>query len=59
MLDFLQAHKDLIQDEKSQALRIDENIRVLIDAAHSKISKEGIDDSGYLVCCPITQKREE
>jgi len=47
--DFLQTHKNLVQDGQSQALRIDEDIRVLIDVVHTKVAKGGIDDKGYLM----------
>ena len=58
-VDFLHDHKGLIQDGKSQALRIDEDVRVLIDIAHTKVRKEGIDDKGYLVGFPLARKRED
>jgi hypothetical protein len=47
-VDFLQNHKGLIQDVQSQALRIDEDIRLLLDIAHTKVAKGGIDDE-YLM----------
>jgi hypothetical protein len=56
--DFLQTHKNLVQDGQSQALRIDEDIRVLIDVVHTKVAKGGIDDKGYLVSFRITSNRE-
>lgn len=50
-VDFLLKNQSLILDGQSQALRIDENIRVLIDVVHTKVGKEGIDDKSYLVSC--------
>jgi len=58
-VDFVEKHRGLIQDGKSQALRIDEDVRVLIDIAHTKVRKEGIDDKGYLVGFPLARKRED
>jgi hypothetical protein len=48
-IDFLHAHKGLIQDGKSQALRIDDDIGVLIDIAHTKVTGDGLEDKSYLV----------
>ena len=55
-IEFVEAHRDLIKDGTSQALRIDEDIRVLIDIAHSQVQKEGVNDKGYLVCFPLVLK---
>lgn len=52
-VDFVEANKGLIQDGTSQALRIDEDIRVLIDIAHTQVLKEGINDKSYLVGFPL------
>jgi hypothetical protein len=57
-VDFLQKHKGLIQDRQSQTLRINEDIRLLIDLAHAKVMKEGIDDNGYMVGFPVTRMWE-
>lgn len=48
-VDFVETHKGLIQDGKSQALRIDEDVRVIIDVANAQAMQEGINDKGYLV----------
>jgi hypothetical protein len=51
-VDFLQSRKGLIQDAQSQTLRIDEDIRILLDVIQSKVMKEGdINDNEYLVGC--------
>jgi len=55
-VEFVEAHKGLVKDGTSQALRIDEDIRVLIDIAHSQVQKEGVNDKGYLVCFPLVWK---
>ncbi|KAL5333992.1 heme peroxidase [Aspergillus crustosus] len=47
-LDFLEDHRGLLQDAASQRFRIDENIRLLIDLAHVRISKGLVDDSWNL-----------
>lgn len=49
-IDFLEKNMGLIRDGKSQALRIDEDIGIFIDIAHTKALKEGINDKSYLVC---------
>ena len=46
---FLEEHKDLIQDGSSQALKINEDIRVIIDVAQSQASMDGVNDKEYLV----------
>lgn len=48
-VDFVETHKGLIQDGKSQALRIDEDVRVIIDVANTQAMQEGVNDKGYLV----------
>jgi hypothetical protein len=48
-VDYLLSNKGLIQDGKSQALRIDDDIGVLIDLAHTKVADEGLNDKSYLV----------
>ncbi|KAK7219323.1 hypothetical protein V2G26_007326 [Clonostachys chloroleuca] len=48
-VDFLQNNKGLLQDVQSQTLRIDEDIGILIDIAHTKVLKGGIDDNKYLM----------
>jgi hypothetical protein len=58
-VEFLQSHKGLIQDVQSQTLRIDEDIRVLIDIAHTKAVKEGTDDNQYLVGFAFAWRRGE
>lgn len=52
VIDFLQSHKGLIQDVQSQSLRIDEDIRLLIDIAHSRAGNGGLDDE-YIVRFPF------
>lgn len=56
-VDFLQNHKGLLQDVQSQTLRIDEDIGILIDVAHTKVLKGGIDDNKYLVGIPFAWKQ--
>lgn len=51
-LDFLQAHKGLIQDAESQSLRIDEDVKILLDVIQTKAVKGGINDNEYLVGLP-------
>lgn len=58
MVEFLEAHTGLIRDGKSQALRIDEDIGILIEIAHTKALREGINDQSYLVCFPLLPSRE-
>ncbi|KAK7230147.1 hypothetical protein V2G26_002317 [Clonostachys chloroleuca] len=48
-VDFLQNNKGLLQDVQSQTLRVDEDIGILIDIAHTKVLKGGIDDNKYLM----------
>ncbi|THX71700.1 hypothetical protein D6D04_09409 [Aureobasidium pullulans] len=48
-LEFLQSHKELIQDGRGQASRVAEDLGVLIDIAHTKASKDGVDDKSYLM----------
>lgn len=48
-LDFVEAHKGLLQDGTSQVLKVDQDIRVLIDIAHSQVTKDGVNDKSYLV----------
>jgi hypothetical protein len=51
-VDFLRSRKGLIQDAQSQTLRIDEDIRILLDVIQTKVMKEGgINDNEYLVGC--------
>ena len=52
-LDFVEAHKGLIQDTTSQGLRVDQDITVLIDIAHSEVTKDGVNDKSYLVSLPF------
>ncbi|PCG90846.1 heme peroxidase [Penicillium occitanis (nom. inval.)] len=49
IFDFLEKNISLLSDEKSQALRIHEDIGILIDIAHTKALKEGINDKSYLM----------
>lgn len=58
-VEFLENNKGLIQDGKSQALRIDEDVRVLIDVANTKALKEGINDKTYLVGHPLAWNRRD
>jgi hypothetical protein len=48
-VDFLQSHKELIQDGRSQAFRVADDLGVLIDIAHTKAAEEGVDDKSYLM----------
>jgi hypothetical protein len=55
-LDFIDAHKGLIQDGTSQALKVDQDIRILIDIAHTQATKGGVNDKTYLVGLPFAWK---
>lgn len=48
-VDFLHSHKGLIQDAQSQKLRIDEDIRILLDVIQTKVANGGVNDNEYLV----------
>lgn len=52
-LEFLQSHKELIRDGRGQASRVAEDLGVLIDIAHTKASKDGVDDKSYLVSADL------
>lgn len=47
-IDFLQSNKGLLKDVQSQAFRVDQDIRLLIEVIHSKAAKGGLDDE-YVV----------
>lgn len=55
---FLQSHKGLIQDVESQSLRIDEDIKILLNVIQSQVAKEGINDNEYLVSLPQSRKQK-
>jgi hypothetical protein len=48
-VDFLHGHKGLIQDVQSQNLRIDQDIKVLLDVIQTKAANGGVNDNEYLV----------
>jgi hypothetical protein len=48
-VDFLHGHKGLIQDVQSQNLRIDQDIKVLLDVIQTKAANGGVNDNEYLM----------
>lgn len=55
-LDYVEKHLSLVQDGTSQALKVDQDVRVLIDVAHSQVTNDGINDKSYLVGVPFARK---
>lgn len=48
-VDFLHGHKGLIQDVQSQNLRIDQDIKVLLDVIQTKAANGEVNDNEYLM----------
>ncbi|KAL2851638.1 hypothetical protein BJX68DRAFT_265884 [Aspergillus pseudodeflectus] len=47
-LDYLESHQTLLQSAQSEAYKIAEDIRLLLEIAHEKVTNRGIDDKWNL-----------